>query len=1221
MAAGGRVSQLYRNDGSGFTFTGALEGVDQGAVAWGDYDNDGDLDLLLTGYSPNYGRISRIYRNNGGGSFSDIGAGLDGMYQGSVAWGDYDNDGDLDILMVGNFNCCGRYSRLYRNNGGGSFSDLGSVIDGADQGSVAWGDFDNDGDLDILETGYSNSYGRTSRVYRNNGSGSFSDIGAGLTGVDLSSAAWGDFDNDGDFDILIAGNSNCCGRICRIYRNNGGSFSDIGAGLEGVEQGSVAWGDYDDDGDLDVLVSGLGDSGRLSRVYRNTSGIFTDTSSSLEGLDHSAAAWGDLDGDLDVDLVLTGSNASSTPTLRLYRNNAAVPNTAPSQPANPSAQVSGTSATFIWDAASDAQTPSPGLTYNLRVGTTVGGSQLISDGGTGVRQLVQLGNANQRLSWTVRLPQLAKYYWSVQAVDASFAASSFTPEQSFATPFSDAGAILEGVYSSSVDWGDYDNDGDLDILLTGNSNCCGPISRIYRNNGGGSFSDIGAGLVGVYYSSAVWGDYDNDGDLDILLTGYANCCGPISRIYRNNGGGSFSDIGAGLVGVYYSTAVWGDYDNDGDLDILLTGSGSGYSRIYRNDGGGSFSDIGGSLPGVSQGSAVWGDYDNDGDLDILLTGSGYARVYRNNGGGTFADIGASLPGVSYSSAVWGDYDNDGDLDILLTGAGPISRVFRNNGGSFSDIGASLEGVYYSSAAWGDYDNDGDLDILISGYSSNFAQISRVYRNQGGSFSDISAALDGLYQGSAAWGDYDGDGDLDLLATGLSGSGLSRLYRNNVPGTANTPPTAPTALQVAVVGTTATLSWNPAIDAQTPSAGLTYNLRIGTSPGGSQIMAPMADGSTGYRRVVRLGSADNDTHWSFSLSGVPVTSTLYFSVQALDASFAGSPFGTEAVFSGAPIIQSVRDVGNDQGRRVRIRWQRSIYDSQSSSTEITGYGVWRRVGAFKTSARPASPQPPRILTPPGSWDYVLTVPARSDVNYSVVAPTLCDSTSAGRCFSVFFISALGTSAHVFFDSAPDSGCSVDNLSPMAPENLVASVQNTSHVFLTWHAVPDADFDYYAVYRGLTFGSLPSPSDRIGFTTSLSFQDDGIQELRTYYYVVTAIDFAGNESPPSAYQAVHFGTTDAPPPGPRYSLEQNQPNPFNPMTRIAFELAQPSRVQLEVFGPSGGRLATLVNGTLAAGSHHVEWSALDQSGRPLPSGEYLYRLTAGSFKATRKMVLVR
>ncbi|MGM0947255.1 MAG: FG-GAP-like repeat-containing protein, partial [Bacteroidota bacterium] len=147
--------------------------------------------------------------------------------------------------------------------------------------------------------------------------------------------------------------------------------------------------------------------------------------------------------------------------------------------------------------------------------------------------------------------------------------------------------------------------------------------------------------------------------------------------------------------------------------------------------------------------------------------------YRNDGGGVFVDINASIEGVRNGSVAWGDYDGDGDLDILLTGenssSNRVSRVYRNDGGTFVDINAGLEAVAFSSVAWGDYDGDGDLDILLTGDNASGQRVSSVYRNDGGTFVNINAGLEGVGGSSVAWGDYDGDGDLDILLTGLTSS--------------------------------------------------------------------------------------------------------------------------------------------------------------------------------------------------------------------------------------------------------------------------------------------------------------------------------------------------------------------------------------------------------------------------------------------------------------------
>jgi hypothetical protein len=894
--SGDPLSRVYRNDGGVFTDVNAgLPGVYRGSVAWGDYDNDGDLDILLTGSATGLGRISRVYRNDGG-IFTDINAGLPGVNDGAVAWADYDNDGDLDILLTGSASGLGSISQVYRNDAG-IFTDIGAGLTGVANSMVAWGDYDNDGDLDLVLSGIANAQSfPQAHLYRND-QGTFTEVNTGLPGVADGSLAWGDYDGDGELDLALSGyTTSTTPYIASIFHNAGGQLSDIGAGLPGTRYGATAWADYDSDGDLDLLLIGSVQDGpyRIARVYRNTGGTFTDIGAGLPGVSGSATAWGDCDNDGLLDILLCGYTGLERIT-RIYRNNTPTAGTPPTAPSALSAQIAGNAVTFHWNASTDGQTPVAGLSYNLRVGNTPGGSEIcspMSDAASGYRRVVQSGNAQQRTSWTMNLPSGAStIYWSVQAVDGSFEGSAFATEQIVTPLFSETVSGLPDIYWGGAAWGDYDSDGDLDVLLAGWTGQ-ERITRIYRNDGG-TFTDIDAGLPGVCWGAMAWGDYDGDGDLDVLLTGSTDT-GRISRIYRNDGG-TFIDIGAGLTGVWPGTVAWGDYDNDGDLDILLAGDpGTGYiTRVYRNDGNDTFTDVI-ALQGVTNCSCAWGDYDNDGDLDILIMGEsgvGYiTRIYRNTNG-AFADIGAGLAGAYLGSVAWGDYDSDGDLDILMTGndgTANLTKIYRNDGGVFTDVGVDLPAVSSgSTASWGDYDNDGDLDILLTGYWQT-GPVSRVYRNDAGSFADSRTALPAVWSSSATWGDYNNDGKLDILLTGQTGTGcLTRIYRSNVLA-ANTPPNPPGDLAVYEVGDDLLFSWAPATDAQTPSAGLTYNLRIGATPGNSEVMPAMASSQTGYRRVVQLGNMGHRRAW---MVHVP-TDSCYWSVQAVDGAFAGSAFAPE-----------------------------------------------------------------------------------------------------------------------------------------------------------------------------------------------------------------------------------------------------------------------------------------------------------------------------------------
>ncbi len=478
---------------------------------------------------------------------------------------------------------------------------------------------------------------------------------------------------------------------------------------------------------------------------------------------------------------------------------------------------------------------------------------------------------------------------------------------SYSQTFIDISAGLTGVSESSAAWGDYDNDGDLDLILCGanGSYVTDNITKIYRNDGAGVFTDINTGLPGIHQGSVCWGDYDNDNDLDVLLTGRSGFA-PTSKIFRNEGSDVFTDINAGLTGLWQSSASWGDYDNDGDLDALIHGASADYpnlnlvSKVFRNNGNGSFTDMNVGLMGIA-GSVAWGDCDNDGDLDALLAGSlasgSTSKIFRSDGNGVFTDINAGLTEVWQSYVTWNDYDSDGDLDAMISGlsnSGTVSKIYRNSGNNvFNFVDAGLTGNYTGSQAWGDCDNDGDQDLIMVGDDGG-NPYAKIFRNNGdNTFTDIVAGLTGVRYSSTALGDYDNDNDLDILLTGYTIDSLyvSKIYRNNAT-TPNTIPTMPDGLNAQQNNGSITLTWNKATDNETSQNGLTYNVYFGTQPGYFDRCPPMADLSTGLRRIPAMGNGQTSINYVIkNLS----PGTYYWSVQTIDNAFAGSPFATGQCF--------------------------------------------------------------------------------------------------------------------------------------------------------------------------------------------------------------------------------------------------------------------------------------------------------------------------------------
>ncbi len=301
---------------------GSLTSVRLSSITLGDIDGDGDQDLILTGYTGS-SYISQIYRNDGSGNFAEINAGsLTGVNYSSIVLGDIDGDGDLDLILTG-YTGLVHLSKIYRNDGSGSFAEVhAGSLTGVSSSSVVLGDIDGDGDLDLILTGNTGSE-RVSKIYINDKSGSFTEINAGsLTGVSDSSIALGDLDGDGDLDLVLTGYTGSL-RITKIYQNDRtGGFIEINSGsLTGVYYSCIALADIDGDGDLDLILTGSDGSIRHAKVYRNDgSGSFTELNpGSLSGVFESSIMLGDFDEDGDLDLLLTGRDGASF-YAKIYRN-------------------------------------------------------------------------------------------------------------------------------------------------------------------------------------------------------------------------------------------------------------------------------------------------------------------------------------------------------------------------------------------------------------------------------------------------------------------------------------------------------------------------------------------------------------------------------------------------------------------------------------------------------------------------------------------------------------------------------------------------------------------------------------------------------------------------------------------------------------------------------------------------------------------------------------
>jgi uncharacterized repeat protein (TIGR01451 family) len=332
----GQANVLLRNDGETFTDVTAEAGVGDGgpgvAAAWADMDNDGDLDLFVS----NRPGDNALYQNEGAGQFAEIGvaAGVSdyyGMGEGA-AWADDDRDGLVDLYVANYTGAAPPYNkpnRLFRNLGENQFEDVAAQRLVAHTGNgegIAWADFDNDGDQDLYVANASGA----NVLYQRRDDGTFEDVTGAMhvPGGPGSSfgAAWGDYDNDGWLDLYVAQQG-----ANKLYRNLGGTdFADVSteAGVAGNRFSlGCAWGDFDNDGRLDLHVAHADISGYDPGdvLYHNEGGTpvafsdVTEETGVVNQLDARGSAWGDYDNDGDLDLYVV--NQGTGQTNRLFRNN------------------------------------------------------------------------------------------------------------------------------------------------------------------------------------------------------------------------------------------------------------------------------------------------------------------------------------------------------------------------------------------------------------------------------------------------------------------------------------------------------------------------------------------------------------------------------------------------------------------------------------------------------------------------------------------------------------------------------------------------------------------------------------------------------------------------------------------------------------------------------------------------------------------------------------
>lgn len=701
------------------------------------------------------------------------------------AWGDMDGDADLDLFVAnGNGSVT---NDLFRNDGGDAFTEITSGVVANDPGNstaARWVDIDGDADLDLFVTRRSN---QADLLYRNQGGaqagteGSFVKETSGALVADLADSrgcAFGDLDGDGDADAVVARASN---QADALFLNQGGvqggtqgAFAKLaGSPVAGDAASTYAavLADVDGDGDLDLYTAnGNGVPGNL---YLNGGAAgFVKVAGQHPGTlgsESRAAAFGDLDADGDADLVVGNLLANNF----LYLNQGGVQGGAPGSFAQVTTGI----------AAND--------------GSATLGVALGDHDDDGALDLLVANCCNSDVLLYRGLGAGAQF----EAVGSG--------------PFVGAGG-----YGNACGFVDYDGDLDLDLYVANSSSQVGSFDALYRAQKPAVLVKVsGGGLAGDVNRATdlACGDADGDGDLDVYVP---NADGFGNAWFVNQGGvqggteGDFTEL-AGVPPAGGGDDAWAaafaDWDGDGDLDLGVAQANGGAERLYRNAGGAQGGVPGSFVPvtlapvttaGGDGRDLAFVDWDGDGDLDLhVVNGGGQpAFQFRNNGGlqggseGSFTAIAGALTlaGGDCRDAAWGDVDVDGDLDAFVANLAGDDHLFGNAGG----VQGGVEGTFITvtagpvvnsggaghAGAWGDMDGDGDLDLFVA----NGAEVNFLFRNQGGAqgglpgtfvrLLDGPVAVDPAASRRAAWGDVDGDNLPELFVPNVGGAD-DYLYRN------------------------------------------------------------------------------------------------------------------------------------------------------------------------------------------------------------------------------------------------------------------------------------------------------------------------------------------------------------------------------------------------------------------------------------------------------------
>ncbi len=830
--------------------SGGLPASRFGTASWGDYDGDGDVDLYLI--SDVGGSLLRNETPPGKSPrFVAVPLNLPLFRPTSASWSDFDDDGDLDLLLSGtSVNQPAGSPFILRNAGNNQFTAVTTGLPNTTQPALA-ADFDDDGLPDILSvvTGAGNT-GTNLVVHYNQGNLAFATSTLKIPVRPVLALGTVDADGDGRLDVwvhqgIVRGQLSIQDVDLTLCLRTAQGFSPRVIVAKEVygSSGAPAWGDFDGDGEPDFIAPRTSSEfyqsgGQLVRsnyfsVYRHLTGDAYSPGRflSLSGTGRPVVA--DVGGDSSLDVWLPGAGPSP-----VFLNQFRPGNVPPGTPPDLNAFNLGRSILFTWGRADDQNQSAP-LTYNLRVGSRPGANDVVASMSTssGTRLVSEPGNTGMARQRFLELPSLdtAELYWSVQAVDNSYAAGAWAPEQKVTLPvtgpnqppvlsgLNDQGLLEDG--QRSMTFGATDDRTAPENLRVEAVSSNPALLLAYPTN---RISSQGAGPPAI----ALVAQPNQSGRTTVNVTvtdrGGLQAHGQFTvEVQPVNDPPSVSEIGfqSGKTGEPIGPLEFTVADLESPADELkvevalssLNGPIAGLSATVSGSGAQRFVTLTSSaiaprsglvsltvtdpqgartaahfpvtftndVPQFVAGLLKPADYDGDGALDVFVAGESPKPIglYSNTGNGQLAEIDVLPPelqrAVKDVSAEWADFDGDGRLDLVVSGRyeateAPFTAVLWNHGGrfTFSSLNRDTLPPLRGPVQVGDIDGDSDVDVVQCGTVSDLPSLRlRVFLNQRGSFTvhDLVLSNDGGEVSELLLADFDGNGLPDLsLQSGNTG---------------------------------------------------------------------------------------------------------------------------------------------------------------------------------------------------------------------------------------------------------------------------------------------------------------------------------------------------------------------------------------------------------------------------------------------------------------------